>query len=66
MAGLFSSPKVKMPPPPKPTRMPVETDPSIVEAGKRARARAGSRFATIMTDSLRQTAGTSSRQKLGA
>jgi hypothetical protein len=36
MAGLF--PKTKMPPPPKPVRMPTEEDPEIERAVERGRA----------------------------
>lgn len=56
------------PPAPKVTRMPAETDPSIVQAAQRTRkaalARTG-RQSTILTDALRDTVG-SSGQALGA
>jgi hypothetical protein len=65
MASLFSSPK--LPPPPKPVRMPNETDPEVQAAGMRARENAlrrSGRLSTIMTDQTRETTG-SSGQKLG-
>jgi hypothetical protein len=65
MASLFSSPK--LPPPPKPVRMPNETDPEVHAAGMRARENAlrrSGRLSTIMTDQTRETTG-SSGQKLG-
>jgi hypothetical protein len=66
MAGLFKSPK--LPPPPKPVRMPTEMDPEVQAAAERARAgafRRAGRLSTIMTDSTRETTG-SSGTKLGA
>jgi hypothetical protein len=69
MGGMFSKPKTpKAPPPPKPVRMPVETDPAVQAAAERTRAasmmRQG-RLSTILTDQTRGTSG-SSGQKLGA
>ena len=55
-------------PKPKVVRMPTETDPSILEASKRARSAAlkrTGRFSTILTDHLNQTVG-SSGSALGA
>ena len=69
MSGLFGGGKVKTPPPPKPVRMPVETDPDVLAAGRRAREdalRRDGRLSTILTDQNRETVGSSSRQKLGA
>ena len=66
MAGLFAKPK--MPPPPKVTRMPVETDPEIERATQRTREgmlRRRGRLSTILTDATGSTVG-SSGQKLGA
>jgi hypothetical protein len=66
MSGLFKSPK--LPPPPKPVRMPTEMDPEIQAAAQRARAgamRRSGRMSTIMTDATQETTG-SSGQKLGA
>lgn len=69
MGGLFSKPKTpEAPPPPKPVRMPVETDPAIAQAAQRTRQAAmmrQGRLSTILTDQTRQTTG-SSGQKLGA
>lgn len=65
MASLFSGPK--LPPPPKPVRMPTETDPEIQAASMRTRARAlarSGRLSTILTDQTRDTVG-SSGQALG-
>jgi hypothetical protein len=68
MGGLFSKPKTpESPPPPKPVRMPVETDPAIQQAAQRTRQAAmqrQGRLSTILTDSTRATG--SSGQKLGA
>lgn len=70
MAGLFGggAPAPQPLPEPKTTRMPVETDPRIIAAGKRTReaalARTG-RMSTILTDQTNQTIG-SGGQKLGA
>lgn len=69
MASLFKAPK--LPPPPKPVRMPVETDPELVAASQRARAsalRRSGRLSTIMTDQTRETTNTtgSSGKYLGA
>lgn len=68
MGGMFSKPKMpKAPPPPKPVRMAVETDPAVLQAAERRRQadmqRQG-RMSTILTDNLRATG--SSGQKLGA
>ena len=66
MGGLFSKPK--MPDPPKPTRMPTETDPSVMAAGERVKAdalRRKGRLSTILTDDTSTTSG-SSGTKLGA
>ena len=78
MGGLFSKPTISMPdsapaapkPPPAPrvTRMPTETDPSILAAAQRTRRAAMSRsgrLSTILTDQTRETVG-SSGQRLGA
>lgn len=65
MSGLFRGPK--LPPPPKPVRMPTETDPDVLAAGRRAREgalRRTGRLSTIMTDQTQETTG-SSGQKLG-
>jgi hypothetical protein len=72
MSGLFggsSGGVAQQPlPTPKVTRMPTETDPSIMEASKRSRRAAMARHgrqSTILTDQLQETIG-SSGQKLGA
>jgi hypothetical protein len=55
-------------PTPKVTRMPTETDPSVLDASKRSRRAAMARHgrqSTILTDQLQETIG-SSGQKLGA
>jgi hypothetical protein len=62
MGNLFGSPKP--PPPPPVVRMPVETDPSILAAGERARAEArkrAGRLSTILSDSLRSLTGSSGK-----
>lgn len=56
------------PPVPRITRMPTETDPSILEAAQRTRKKAlerTGRLSTIMTDQTRDVVG-SSGQSLGA
>lgn len=66
MSSLFGKPK--LPPPPKPVRMPTATDPEMMAAAQRARERAlnrAGRQSTIMTDMTQETTG-SSGQKLGA
>lgn len=69
MGGMFSKPKMpKAPPPPKPVRMPVETDPAVQAAVERTRNAAlmrQGRLSTILTDTNRATTG-SSGQRLGA
>jgi hypothetical protein len=60
--------KVETPPAPKPVRMPVETDPAVMQAAQRTRSAAlmrQGRLSTIMTDQTKATTG-SSGQKLGA
>ena len=61
MSSLFSGPKLPpAPEAPKPVRMPDETDPSLVAAGKRTRdsaLRRKGRLSTILTDSLQGTSG---------
>lgn len=67
MSGIFGG-KPKMPEPAKPTRMPVETDPSVLAAGQRARdeaLRRKGRLSTILTDQTGDVAGYSGT-KLGA
>ena len=76
MSSMFS-PKIQAPaassasaapPTPRVTRMPNETDPSIVAAGRRTRRSAlqrKGRLSTILTDQTRETVG-SSGQSLGA
>ena len=71
MSGLFggggTSPPPKMPEP-KVTRMPAETDPSIVAAGKRTREqymRRKGRLSTIMTDNIGSSVVGSSGKQLG-
>jgi hypothetical protein len=64
MGGQASAPLPK----PRVTRMPTETDPSILEAAKRTRKAAmmrSGRMSTIMTDNLQSTIG-SSGSTLGA
>jgi hypothetical protein len=66
MGGLFGK-TPKPPAAPKPVRMPVETDPAVLQAGQRTRQAAmqrQGRMSTILTDSTRATG--SSGQKLGA
>lgn len=69
MGGMFSKPKIPpMPEPPKPIRMPVQQDPEIVAAGKRAKEsalRRSGRQATILTRNLQGTSGASRSSKLG-
>lgn len=53
---------------PKPVRMPTEDDPEVLQAAQRTRRSAlqrKGRLSTIMTDSLKDTVG-SSGQSLGA
>jgi hypothetical protein len=60
--------KVATPATPKPVRMPVETDPAVMQAAQRTRNAAmmrQGRLSTIMTDQTKATTG-SSGQKLGA
>ncbi len=69
MGGLFGG-DVKTPPPPKPQRMPNETDPDVLAAAQRTRQAAlqrRGRLSTILTDQTRETAGTDtySRKTLG-
>lgn len=67
MASIFS-PKIPKPEAPKPTRMPTETDPSVLAAAQRTRSAAlmrKGRLSTILTDQTKATTG-SSGQKLGA
>lgn len=67
MSGLFGGGKQKLPEV-KPVRMPVETDPEVIAAGKRTRENAlrrQGRLSTIMTDQVASTVG-SSGAKLGA
>jgi hypothetical protein len=62
MGSLFSSPKP--PPPPPAVRMPTATDPSVLAAGRRARAEAykrTGRLSTILSDSLQSTTGSSGK-----
>ena len=66
MASFFSKPK--LPEPPKPVRMPNETDPDVLAAAQRTRAAAmkrKGRLSTILTDQTMSTVG-SSGSKLGA
>lgn len=66
MSSLFKTPK--LPPPPKPVRMPTATDPDIEAASRRTRQNAmkrKGRLSTILTDQTQSTVG-SSGQKLGA
>jgi hypothetical protein len=76
MAGLFGG-KAKTPPPPRPVRQPVETDPEIQAAARRTREgalRRTGRLSTMLTSNTQGTAGVgiekamiaSSGQKLGA
>lgn len=68
MAGMFGS-KPKMPDPPKPTRMPNQTDPDVLAAGARVRdeaLRRKGRLSTIMTDSTSDVGSYGSGDKLGA
>lgn len=70
MSGLFKTPR--LPDPPKPIRMPIQEDPEITAAAQRgttAALRRQGRLSTILTDQLRDTAGSmvgSSGKKLGA
>lgn len=67
MASIFS-PKIPKPVATKPTRMPTETDPSVLAAAQRTRSAAlmrKGRLSTILTDQTKATTG-SSGQKLGA
>ena len=70
MASLFSSSAPSMPkmPEPKVTRMPDETDPSVIAAGQRTRdsyMRRKSRQSTIMTENLGSSVVGSSGKALG-
>lgn len=68
MGGLFGGSKPAPIEPPKKVRMPVETDPEIEAAASRNREaamRRRGRQSTILTDSTRDTSG-SSGQRLGA
>ena len=72
MSGLFGGGGTPPPPPkmpePKVTRMPAETDPSIVAAGKRTREkymRRKGRLSTIMTDNIGSSVVGSSGKQLG-
>ena len=59
MAGLFGG-KAKTPPPPKPQRMPVETDPNVQAAAMRTREdamRRSGRLSTILTDQTGDVTG---------
>lgn len=72
MAGMFGG--AKTPPPPKPIRQPVESDPDVLAASRRAREsalRRSGRLSTMLTDSTQGTGGIgeligSSGQNLGA
>ena len=67
MAGLFGG-KVKTPPPPKPVRQPVETDPEVRAAAMRTREsalRRSGRLSTMLTDATDDLVG-SSGERLGA
>lgn len=67
MSGLFpKAPKAL--PPPKPVRMPVETDPEVLAAAQRTRSNAlqrQGRLSTMLTDATSSVSGGGS-QKLGA
>lgn len=63
MSGLFSSPKIKTPPPPKPVRMPVESDPEIEAAAQRARAARLAGGGAMGTRLTRQTQGASNLER---
>jgi hypothetical protein len=71
MAGIFgggAAAKQKLPEV-KPTRMPTETDPTIVAAAERTRKKIGSRKgrqSTMMTDSISESMIGSSGKSLGA
>jgi hypothetical protein len=68
MSKLFGGGQTQAPAAPKPVRMPVETDPAVLQAAQRTRQSALSRqgrLSTIMTDMTKSTTG-SSGQKLGA
>jgi hypothetical protein len=68
MSGLFSKPKVNVPPPPKPVRMPAALDPEVEAAGMRTREKAlarRGRLSTMLTDSTGDVVG-SSGKTLGA
>lgn len=67
MSGLFGG-KPKMPPPPKPVRMPAPMDPDVEAAGRRTREAAlgrRGRLSTMLTDATGDVVG-SSGTKLGA
>ena len=70
MSGMFKSkqPTPRALPEPRVTRMPTETDPSVLAAATRTREAAmkrKGRLSTIMTDNAQETIG-SSGMKLGA
>lgn len=67
MKNLFGS-SPKLPPPPKPVRMPYEQDPEVLAAAQRTREKSmqrRGRLSTILTDQTKAVTG-SSGQKLGA
>ncbi len=58
MAGLFG--RVSTPPPPKPTRLPVDNNAAMIAARNRARTalrRRTGRLSTVLTDGLRSLTG---------
>jgi len=60
MSGIFGK-QPDMPAPPKPVRMPTETDPEVLQAGFRAREtalRRTGRLSTLLTDNTRDVSGT--------
>lgn len=65
MGKLFGGGSKPAAPPPAPVvRMPVETDPSVLAAGERARAEArrrSGRLSTILSDNLRGLTGSSGK-----
>ena len=70
MVGKLFPKTPQMPEPPKPTRMPVETDPDVIAAGMRTREAAlkrKGRLSTILTDTLKDVGGadTYSRTTIG-
>ena len=72
MAGMFG--KAKTPPPPKPVRQPVETDPEVLAAARRTREgalRRTGRLSTMLTEGSQMAGGIgeligSSGERLGA